>query len=167
MVPQTKLERLLASVGMLAIAALIAVIVPAWLHYRDAIAASRGLSTRPEAAATRTTSNVTTTTGVTATGANGAPLATSPRHGRPIRLGITAARGDCWLEVHSRSATGKLLYEGVLNQGKTLAVSGRKLWIRFGAGENVDLTLDEKAAHVPAGAANVLVTANGVQPGQP
>ena len=164
--PQTKLERLLAFVGMLAIAALIAMIVPAWLQYRDAIAASRGLSTRPEAAATLTTSNVTATTGVTTTGANGAPLATSPRPGWPMRLGITAARGDCWLEVHSLSATGKLLYVGVLNEGKTVAVSGRKLWIRFGAGENVDLTLDGKIEQVPAGAANVLVTTNGVQPVQ-
>jgi len=166
-VPQTKLERLLAFVGMLAIAALIAVIVPAWLQYRDAIAASRGLSTRPEAAATLTTSNVTATGGVTKTGANDAPLATSPRPGWPMRVGITAARGDCWLEVHSLSATGKLLYVGVLNEGKTVAVSGRKLWIRFGAGENVDLTLDGKIEQVPAGATNVLVTTNGVQPAQP
>lgn len=164
--PQTKLERLLASAGMLAIAALIGVIVPAWLQYRDAIAASKGLSTRPEAGATLTTSNVTATTGVTTTGANGAPLATSPQPGRPMRLAITAARGDCWLEVHSLSATGKLLYVGVLNEGKTVAVSGRKLWIRFGAGENVDLTLDGKIEQVPAGATNVLVTTNGVQPVQ-
>jgi len=83
-----------------------------------------------------------------------------------MRVGITAARGDCWLEVHSLSATGKLLYGGVLNEGKTVAVSGRKLWIRFGAGENVDLTLDGKIEQVPAGATNVLVTTNGVQPVQ-
>ncbi|MEP6978906.1 MAG: DUF4115 domain-containing protein [Thermoleophilia bacterium] len=160
--PQTKLERLFGALGILAIAALIAVIVPAWLHYRDAIAASKALSTRPEAAATATT-GVTRTTR-----ANGTPRATSPRAARPIRLGITAARGDCWLEVHALSATGKLLYEGVLNQGKTHAVSGRKLWIRFGAGANVDLTLNgETPQHVPAGAANVLVTANGIQPSQP
>ncbi|MBA3747775.1 MAG: DUF4115 domain-containing protein [Solirubrobacterales bacterium] len=110
---------------------------------------------------------MTATTGVTTTGANGAPLATSLRPGRPMRLAITAARGDCWLEVHAGSATGKLLYEGILDEGKTLAVSGRKLWIRFGAGENVDLTLDGKTEQVPAGAANVLVTTNGVQPAQP
>ena len=78
---------------------------------------------------------------------------------------IDAARGPCWLEVHAGSSTGKLLYTGVLEQGKTLSFEKTVLWIRFGAPENVDLTLNGKPLrNVPQGSANVLVTPRGTRP---
>src|SRR4051795_6862329 len=34
----------------------------------------------------------------------------------PVRMIVTAKRGNCWLEVHSGSATGRILFQGTLER---------------------------------------------------
>ena len=82
---------------------------------------------------------------------------------KPARLVLKAARGDCWLEVRVRSATGKLLFAGTLEQGRSLRLLKRRLWLSFGAGGNLDVTLNgARVKDFPTGTATVVITAKGV-----
>jgi cytoskeleton protein RodZ len=82
-----------------------------------------------------------------------------------VHLVLVAARGNCWLEVHKGSATGKQVFEGTLEQGRTQEFWSKRLWINAGAGENLDVRLNGKAVSLPRGAPSVVVvTPKGVQP---
>ncbi len=87
------------------------------------------------------------------------------RHARraSARLVVHAARGDCWLEVRAGSRGGRVVYAGTLAHGRTLRVARARLWVAFGAGAHLDVTLNGKqVASFPSGTAAVVVTADGV-----
>jgi hypothetical protein len=76
---------------------------------------------------------------------------------------LTATRGDCWVSIRSRSATGPVLYEGVLRQGETARVRGTRLWARFGAIGNLDLYVNGKPVReAHSGTLDAVVTAAGL-----
>ena len=85
---------------------------------------------------------------------------------RVARLLVTATRGNSWLEVHAGSATGKLLFQGTLEQGQRQRFVRRRIWLNVGAVENLDLKLNGKPVALPARAAPhvLIVTARGVAP---
>jgi hypothetical protein len=81
------------------------------------------------------------------TGKRGAPArATAAAHATvPLaRLVATAARGPVWIEVHVGTATGRLLYQGTLERGRTLPFSARKLWLSVRTPTNLRLRLNGK-----------------------
>ena len=63
---------------------------------------------------------------------------------RTVKLALTAARGDCWVSIRAGRATGKLLFEGTLDQGKTLRYVSRRFWLEFGnaPSENLDVRVN-------------------------
>ncbi|HET7566481.1 MAG TPA: RodZ domain-containing protein [Gaiellaceae bacterium] len=79
---------------------------------------------------------------------------------------LIATRGRVWLQARSGSSRGALLYEGVLEQGKTLPLKlSPKVWLRIGAPWNLDVKIGGKlAAGLPAQPGNVLVTGSGLSP---
>lgn len=81
------------------------------------------------------------------------------------RLVLTAARGDCWLQVKVRSATGELLYEGTLQQGQSQRfVKWKRLWVQVGAPVNLNVKLNgRRVTDFPRGPAIVVVTPGGVR----
>ncbi|MFN2468041.1 MAG: DUF4115 domain-containing protein [Gaiellaceae bacterium] len=79
----------------------------------------------------------------------------------PPAVRLTAARGDCWAEVRVVSESGSVLYSGILARGQARTFRGKRLWIRLGAPENVDATIDRKPASIPGGTLNVIVTRRG------
>jgi cytoskeleton protein RodZ len=83
---------------------------------------------------------------------------------RVARIVLVARRGRCWLSVHEGSATGRLVYERTLEQGRAVHFVSRRLWIRIGAPWNVDATLNGKAAQLPASTGDVVVTRAGLSP---
>jgi Helix-turn-helix domain/RodZ C-terminal domain len=91
----------------------------------------------------------------------------SPPSGRhraePAKVLLTAARGPCWLFAHLGSEEGKPLYMGTLEQGRSLHLAGRRLWIRLGAPQNLDASVNAKPVRLPGDTANVVVTARAVQ----
>lgn len=97
----------------------------------------------------------------------GPERATSPSvepAAKRVALGITAARGDCWLEVRVGSASGRLLFAATLRRGESRRFAGRRLWVAFGAGGNLDVRLNGRRVEgFPAGTAVVIVTAKGVR----
>jgi hypothetical protein len=92
-------------------------------------------------------------------------------HRAPTRanLLVTATRGNCWLEVHRGSASGKLLYQGTLERGQTQRFLAKALWVNAGVPENLTIKLNGEripaiGAHAPV---VVLISANSITSAQP
>jgi hypothetical protein len=89
---------------------------------------------------------------------------TTPRR-RRVRLVLVASRGNCWLQVHAGSATGRPLYEGTLERGQTQTFVSRRLWLNVGAPDALSVKLNGNRVAFPTrGPAVLLVTPRGVRP---
>jgi cytoskeletal protein RodZ len=55
---------------------------------------------------------------------------------------ISAADGDCWLEVRVGSSTGRVLYSSTMNEGATKVFRGKALWLRLGNPPAVRINVD-------------------------
>jgi hypothetical protein len=83
----------------------------------------------------------------------------------PVRLVLAAAEGGSWVEAHSGSPAGPLLYRGTLTSGEELPLSGRRLWLRLGAASNLTFTLNgRRTGPNLQGTVDVLVTPQGIRP---
>ncbi len=57
-----------------------------------------------------------------------------------------------------------MLYDAVVQEGSTVEVRARRLWVRFGAAGYVDLVLNGRPLQLGStGTVDVLLTAAGVQ----
>jgi hypothetical protein len=76
---------------------------------------------------------------------------------------ITATRGRSWLLVRRGGPTGAILFQNVLERGKTLRFGlAQNLWVRMGRPWNVDVTLGRRRVNgLPVQAGNVLLTQSG------
>ena len=79
------------------------------------------------------------------------------------RIVLVARRGRCWLSIHQGSATGRLVYQRTLEQGRSARFVSTRLWIRIGAPWNLDATLNGKAVQLPASTGDVLATPTGLR----
>ena len=95
------------------------------------------------------------------------PVAVKPRvTTKVVRLIVTAKRGNCWLEVHSGSATGRIIFQGTLERGQRKLFSGQKLWITLDRPENLGTVLNGRSRILPGGGVKTLiVTSRGIRPG--
>jgi hypothetical protein len=83
-----------------------------------------------------------------------------------VRFIVTAKRGNCWLEVHSGSATGRILFQGTLERSQRKLFTGRKLWITLDRPENLNTILNGHTRLLPGGGVKTLiVTTRGISPG--
>jgi cytoskeleton protein RodZ len=83
-----------------------------------------------------------------------------------VRLIVTAKRGNCWLEVHGGSATGRILFQGTLERGQKKLFTGRKLWITLDRPESLSTILNGHTRLLPGGGVKTLiVTSRGIRPG--
>jgi cytoskeleton protein RodZ len=94
-------------------------------------------------------------------------LTPSARAARPTKANVfvRAVRGDCWLEVHAGSASGRLLYQGTLERGQTQRFVARTLWMNAGVPGNLSVRLN--GDEVPIGKNSpvvVVITPNSVTP---
>jgi cytoskeleton protein RodZ len=96
------------------------------------------------------------------TGTKHAPAKTKPKL---AKLVLTAADGDCWLEVRVGSPRGERIYEGTLEQGQSQRfVKWRRLWIQLGAPAYLTPRLNGHAVEdFPNTAAIIVVTSKGVR----
>ena len=56
-------------------------------------------------------------------------------------MSVLAAK-DSWLELRRDTATGTVVYSGVLPAGHALHVRARRVWARFGAAANLQVTVN-------------------------
>jgi cytoskeletal protein RodZ len=184
-VPETTFDRLVVLIGACIVAGLIALILPAWREY-DTAGEPSETEAAPQSTAPSTTQPTAPST-TQATRSSATPAQTGPRTpptrsrpaapaptassaaakgGQPTvaRLTLIAANGDCWVEARSDSATGRQLYYGMLAQGERVTVSGRVVWLRLGAPNNLVARVGTKPiSNLPAGAATVVATRAGLR----
>ncbi len=99
-------------------------------------------------------------------GVAGARSGSSRGSPRTVKLALTAARGDCWVSIRSGGATGKLLFQGTLDRGKTIRYVGRRFWLQFGdaPSENLDVKLNGRLVRdFPTERSVVVVSPRGVR----
>jgi hypothetical protein len=103
----------------------------------------------------------TDTTGTTSQQSTSTP---PPSRQHKTRLVLYADGGDSWVRVRSRSATGKLLYEGTLQAGQTQRfVDDKRLWVQLGAPAYLEGTVNGKRIrNMPAGPAIAVVKRDGL-----
>jgi hypothetical protein len=86
-----------------------------------------------------------------------------PQPGDAI-LVVTATRGESPVSVRAESEEGESLFEGILAQGRSVRRFGPRLWIRLGAAENVDLTLNGRPVErLSPGSLDLIATPAQVQ----
>jgi cytoskeletal protein RodZ len=153
-VPETRLERGVFILGVLAIAALGFLVVHLW-H------SPRGAAPSPGTATLRTLTRTSPTTSPTQSTAP-ATTASSTTLARTTTSAVTApatgavslvirARVDTWIEVRSASSTGRVLYSGTLAAASSKTFHARSLWARFGSAGNLAARLDGKPVPLPSG----------------
>jgi hypothetical protein len=86
-------------------------------------------------------------------------------HGAPTvrTTAISAPRGPSWLSIRTGGPNGPILFQGVLEPGKTLHYPQRHtLWVRMGRPRNVDIVLGgHRVNGLPAAPGNVLLSPRG------
>jgi uncharacterized protein DUF4115 len=166
--PDSRSERIVFSAGVAAILALLLALIPAYRSYQNSESSESSSITSRSAVgveAAYRAAEASRSPRRTATPARATPRTILPATAEPkaVRLSLSASRGDCWLEIRERSATGKVLFAGTMEQGKSFKFAASRIWILFGAPENVDLILNGKRAAIPSGTLDVLVTPGGVR----
>jgi Domain of unknown function (DUF4115) len=175
--PESRSERFLFLAGLGAILTLAVALVPAWHSYATShsIHVPTVHRSQPAPPAQPTSYRATPPSSYTRTPLAAPSLASrqtaAPHKARTAAapaakeatVVLAAALGDCWLEVRQGSSTGKVVYLGTLVKGKSVSARGAKLWVRFGAPQNATLKLNGKAAAIPGGTQNVLITPTRVQ----
>jgi cytoskeletal protein RodZ len=72
---------------------------------------------------------------------------------------VRAVGGDCWVEARDGSAEGDVLFVGLLAQGTTQQLTAKRVWLRLGAGQNVEIVIGGKRVDVPPGTSDVVLPA--------
>lgn len=86
--------------------------------------------------------------------------ASAPRQKTTV---ISARRGRSWLLIRTGSSSGPILFEGILEQGKTLHYTlQHALWVRMGRPTNLDISLGgHTVTGLRAAPGNLLLTRSG------
>ena len=143
------------------LAGIVAVTVLVVVAWRFSSGESSPNSVLPNAGATAPASGETTEDPVTTVETTPADSGTAQSS---ARLVLTAARGDCWVQLRAGSASGRLLFEGTVEQGQAKRFTRKKLWLEVGAASNLNVRLNgRRVQNFPQGPAIVVVTAKGVR----
>jgi cytoskeleton protein RodZ len=82
----------------------------------------------------------------------------------PTKLVLTAARGDSFLQVRAGGVTGRLLWEGTLEQGQVQRfLRNRRLWLDLEDPQNLNAKVNGRRVELPSEAAVVRVTPGGIR----
>jgi len=149
--PESRLEKGVFLLGLIVIALLCYLLVHSSHHHAPAKSARRAT----------TASTAHATTAVTAT----APTTTEGR--TAVAFALTASRGASWLEVRNGSSGGRVLYRGVLAQGRTRSFHARRVWVLFGAAGNVDARFDGRSMRLPIGTYSAAFSPAGFRRARP
>ena len=151
--PSTYREKVIAAIGFGAVLLLVLVALVGGNSSDGAEPIANPPPPPPAATAPETT---TTPPPATTTGRQ-------PRRG-DVTLVVTASRGESLVAVRVDSEDGESLFEGVLAQGRSIRRFRPRLWIRLGAAENVDLTLNgQPVERLQAGPLDLIATPGQLQ----
>jgi cytoskeletal protein RodZ len=78
-----------------------------------------------------------------------------------VDVRIAAREGSSRVEARQDSAAGKLLFEGAVEKGETITVTGKKVWLHVAKPRNVSVN-GRRLADLAPGPATVVVTPLGI-----
>lgn len=157
--PETRIERAVFVLGVVAIAALGLLVARLW-HHTHSVAAASTTSLSPPAPTTSEARQAQTSPATTETRSTERARTTTPASTRPLTSTtatagqvalLLTAKTNTWLEIRDSTSTGSLLYSGTLAAGSTKQFHGRSFWARFGAAGNVFVRLGGKVIRMPSG----------------
>jgi RodZ C-terminal domain len=143
--PETRLERAVFVLGLVAIVALALAIVDSRHRSSGAPRPTSPAAATPAGRRTTTRPTAPTTTATTST---------------EIELALTASH-DSWVDVRAGSATAKELYTGILSSATTKTFRASSLWVRFGSASNLAATLGGRPLRLPAGTYSAVFDRSG------
>jgi len=157
------------------VATLLGLLVPAWLHYRQAGTGAERTAppaaTAPRAGFEHVTPTIRTVPPATptATTARSLPQRRPVTQRKPVapspKLVVAAVRGRCWVSVREGAATADVLYEGTLQQGRKVTFARKRVWLRVGSGANLDVIVNgRRLLGLPESTGDVLVADGRVTP---
>jgi helix-turn-helix protein len=156
------LDRRARIVVWIAAAVVLALVAAAAIAFLALRGSSSGAPATPPAGNTGTSPPAGQTTTPPPTSATG--VTTTPPAAGPAPLVLGASGGDVWLDVRAGSATGKVLFQSTLPQGRHLRFARRRLWVRVGAPWNLTLAAAGKRLPMPLQTTgDMLVTAAGAR----
>lgn len=81
-----------------------------------------------------------------------------------VKFFVLAAHGPSWMDVRKNSSNGSTLFTGTVDQGKSLGLTARRLWVDFGSPANLKVVVNGKVVAIPGGGGTiaVLVTPTGI-----
>jgi cytoskeleton protein RodZ len=93
------------------------------------------------------------------------PSSRPPARERVAALVLRASAGRCWIEANADSRSGRSLYYSTLEQGRSLRLTQKRIWLRLGAPSALSATLNGKPVALPRSQnpVDLLVTPRGVQ----
>jgi hypothetical protein len=116
-------------------------------------AVRRGVQPQPRSAAAVRTADVH----------DGAIVAARVAPAAETHLVVHAARGPSWVVVRVGSATGKVLYAAILQQGQRMTASAPRIFLRLGAASQVDVTVNgHPIGRALAGTVDAVLTPAGL-----
>ena len=153
--PETRVERIIFGLGVVAIAALVALIV---LERTDRFAMRD-----THAAIPMTPAGTTRVESTTESETMAEPTATSepPRTASGVTLKLKAI-ADTWVEIRADSPDGDVLYSGILPQGNAKRFRSSRVWASFGAASNVSARLNGNPLQLLPGTYSALITTRGL-----
>jgi hypothetical protein len=107
------------------------------------------------------------------------PPAASPTTAKPkkranvlprARMMLTGALGDSWVEVYSNSRSGRRIFEGTVEAGRSVRFgverAYRRYFVRMGRPANLRMTVNGHVFDLPnrRSRTDMFVTANGIRP---
>ena len=164
--PETRGERIIFWIGMLAIVALVALIVLE--KTTDRFETRRAPAAAPPGTTAAASTDAAAPASPPATTSLGTgETTTAPKRARAAATGVRlklSATADTWVEVRSGSAGGNVLYSGILTQGSMKRFHDKRVWVRFGAAANLAARLNGRPLHLPPGTYDAVVRARGLKP---
>ena len=170
--PETRSERIVFGIGILAIGALLALIVLETTT--DRFKRHLAPAALPPMMTATTTTEAPPPAPTTEEPTTEAPTREAPTREEPtpaaegasatrVRLTLRAT-ADTWVDVRAGSLNGDGLYAGILPEGTVKRFRGMRIWVRFGAASNLTARLNGTPLHLPPGTYSALVGARGLQP---
>jgi hypothetical protein len=90
-----------------------------------------------------------------------APAKQTPKQQRPaqpwVAVELSAVKGPSRVAVYRGSSNGRLLYEGVIEQGQAKSFAGRRLWMLISKPENLLAKVDGRRARLPGDGTKAIV----------
>src|SRR4051812_26473837 len=159
--PETRVERIVFVLGFGVIAAIAVLIVFARSGDSATSPTTSNTTIRPAQPAYAAAATTSKESGARST-QNGTETRPVTRASE-VRLRLTAARAESWVEIRAGSAQGDVLFVGIMGEGAARSFRAPRLYVRLGNASGLDARLNDAPLQLPPGTYSALITPRGLE----